>query len=552
MEELADLLTAMSPSELEAFARELPRQDRQLLERVMAERTAMGWRADPASMAAHLDPTYRTPPHIRYLSSKFVDLTNGTSPRQIWNLPGRRGKTTLIRWGLAWLLDRHPEGQSIFTSYGDKLADETGAAVRDILRVHSNELRVTLRRDRQERGRFVTDEGGGLLTAGINATITGYGVSRHGIMGLDDPYKNWAEAHSESRRLHVSQQVKGTLRNRLDDERAGFLVCHHRMHHLDLTADLKKAMEDETGEAWELVVLPALAVEGDPLGRQPGEPLDPEAFPLESVLARAKALGSYLASGLEQQHPSPEEGNEIKRAWFHLADRGEVPTGYDQALTSWDLKLFDQEAGDYVVGQAWVRTGADFWLRDQIRGQYDHATTANAIALLSVRNPDITAHAVEYKGSASQVMPELRKARPDYVVTPEMAGRLGMTEAEAEAVQALRRRGMPGLIGHPVTEGSKPVRARTFIAPTAEAGNVHLVVASWTPHLLDEVAAFPNGSNDDQVDAMSQALQRLGVGTSSATPPRRAMQPPAVAAQASAPTVVRRRSSVVAPGRRRR
>lgn len=549
LEELADLLTAMSPSELEAFARELPRRDRQLLERVLAERTAMGWRADPASMAAHLDQRYRIRRHDAFLARKWRELTDGTSPRQIWNLPGRVGKTRSIGNGFVWTLDQRPASNSMYISFGQLLADELAAFVRDTLRDNQHELRAILRRDRQQRKRFVTMEGGGLVAAGLDAVARGFGVNNGGALVIDDPFKNWAEAHSEAQRVKVMNQILGTLRDRLDDESCGILHAHHRVHRDDVTGRLKQAMEDETGEAWELVVIPALAVASDPLGRAEGEPLEP--FDVGEWQGRARAVGSYLASALFAQNPSAQEGNELRRAWFHVVEAGEVPRAFDQSLTSWDLKLKNTEAGDYVVGQVWGRTGADYWLRDQLRGQYDHATTANAIALLAVRHPDVTTHVIEQAGSYDDVVPELRKPRPDYVVTPEMAGRLGMTEAEAGAVQALRRRGMSGLVGHPVTAGSKPVRVRTFVVGPAEAGNVHVVLASWTPEYLDEAAGFP-GDHDDQMDATSQALQRLGVGTSSATPPRRAMQPPAVAAQASAPTVVRRRSSVVAPGRRRR
>lgn len=552
MQELAELLEAMTPAALEAFAMELPREDRQLLERVMADRHAAGWRADPATMAAHLDPNYHVRRHDAYLARKWVELTNGTSPRQIWNLPGRLGKTRTIGNGMVHLLDAHPSSNSIYVTYGQTLADELAAFVRDTLRDHRRELRATLRRDRQARKRFVTLDGGGLVAAGLAAVTRGFGVNRHGVLVIDDPFKSWAEAHSEARRGWVFEQYRGTLRDRLDDESCGILVCHHRVHRDDLTGRLKAAMEDQTGEAWELVVLPMLANEGDPLGREPGEPLAPEQFDRPAVAQRAKSLGSYLTAALLQQDPSAQEGNELKRAWFHLVEPGELPPAYDQELTSWDLKLKNREQGDYVVGQVWGRTGADYWLRDQLRGQFDHATTANAIALLSVRHPQITLHAVEQAASYDDVVPELRKPRPDYVVDAEMAGRLGMTEAEAAAVQALRRRGMSGLVGHPVTEGSKPVRVRTFVVGPAEGGNVHVVVASWTPEYLDEAASFP-GDHDDQMDATSQALQRLGVGQASITPPRRAAQPPAAAPAPQTPTVRRSgNSQVVVPRRRRR
>ncbi len=552
MAELAELLKSMAPPELEAFALQLRREDRQLLERVMADTTAIGWRADPASMAAHLDPNYRVRRHDAYLAKKWRELTDGTSRRQIWNLPGRLGKTRGVGNGLVWLLDNHPSSNSIYTTFGQLLADELGAFVRDTLKANRAELRATLRRDRQQRKRFVTEQGGGLLVAGLDAVTRGFGVNRGGVLVVDDPFKSWAEAHSESRRKWVVEQYRGTLRDRLDSEDSGILICHHRVHMEDLTGWLKKAMEDETGEEFEIVSLPMLAVAGDVLGREVGEPLAPEQFPVDAVEQRAKSLGSYLAAALLQQDPSEVEGTELKRAWFHLVERGEVPQAWDQALTSWDLKLKNKEQGDYVVGQAWLRTGADYWLVDQLRGQYDHATTANAIALLAVRHPRITSHVVEAAGSHDEVLPQLRKPMPAYVVTPEMAGRLGMTEAEREMVQALRRRGMSGLIAHPVTEGSKPVRVRTFTVPAAEAGNVHVVVAHWTPEYLDESAGFPDASHDDVVDATSQALQRLGVGTASITPARRPAAPPAVAPQATAPSVRRVGAQVVLPRTRPR
>lgn len=553
MAELGDLVLAMDPAELEAFVLQLAPVDRYLIERVLAERAAAGWRADPATMLHHLNPAYELRAYVRFLAKKWVQLCDNTGRRQIWNLPGRYGKTALVQAGLAWLFDRNPDSQSIYVTHGQQLANETGIAVRDLLRDHRDVLRAQLRVDRRERRRFVTTEGGGLLVAGLGALPYGFGVGRGGVAVVDDPFKHWAEAHSAARRKYVGDQVKGTLRNRLDDENAGMLVVHHRLHTEDLTGQLKADMENGTGEEWELVVLPALAVAGDPLGRSLGEALDPDRFPAEAVARRAKAVGSHLAAALEQQDPQPDEGGEIKRAWFHLIDAGELPPAYDQELISWDLKLKDREAGDYVVGQVWGRTGSDYWLRDQLRGQFDHATTGNAIALLSVRHPTAVLSAIEAAGSADEVVPQLRKPRKDYVVSAEMAGRLGMTPAERDAVQALRRRGMSGLVFHPVTEGSKPVRARTFIVPAAEGGSVHVVVAHWTPHYLDEMAGFPGG-HDDQVDATSQALQRLGVGTASLRPAGRAPVQPPVAPPPQVPQARRgqAQAAVLLPARRRR
>lgn len=427
--------------------------------------------------------------------------------------------TELLRWGMTWGLDRKGTARFIFVSYGDRLAMESAVAVRDWLRAYSEVLRTQLRADRQRADRFVTAEGGGVLAAGINASITGFGAGGGGGVILDDPFKNWAEAHSATRRDHVWNQYRGTLRNRLDDDDAFIIVCHHRVHEDDLTARLKEGSEDETGEEWEVVSLPALAIAGevDLLDREPGQPLEPERFNLAAVEARRLGMGSYLFASLEQQHPAPEEGNDLLRAWFRLEEM--LPVKPDECLTSWDLKLKDKEAGDFVVGQAWWRVAGGYWIMDQLRGGWDHATSANAIALMSVRHPEIRRHVIEAAGAADEIMPRLAAADRDYEVSDEVAKALGMNEDERAKVQALRRRGMSGLVPHTV-KGDKAARARAWIAPVAEAGDVHLPShASWVPHLLDELAAFPNGATDDQVDAMSQALQRLSKQGGSITAP---------------------------------
>ncbi|PMC72330.1 hypothetical protein CJ196_10505, partial [Bifidobacterium breve] len=69
---------------------------------------------------------------------------------------------------------------------------------------------------------------------------------------------------------------------------------------------------------------------------------------------------------------------------------------------------------------------------------------------------------------------------------------------------------LPGLI--PVNpQGGKEARANA-ITPLIEAGNVHLPdrsLAPWIEPLLEELAAFPNGAHDDQVDALTQALNQI-------------------------------------------
>ena len=475
------------------------------------------WRLTPATMAHHLSRgRIRLWPYFALLGQRFAEAVEGRAPRQIWNIPARYGKSLIAsQWGPAWAFDRTPSLKIILTSYGDSLADKNALAVRDLLREHQGVLRCSLRRDQQRQDRFVTTAGGGVLAAGIMSGITGFGAD--GAI-VDDPFKDWQEAHSQGRRDLVYNQYRSVIRLRLESEAAWVIVVQTRWHEDDLSGRLLQAMEDGTGEDWELVRIPALAEAPDPastdplrrlpdpLGRDPGEVIEPERFSAEAVRQRHVALGSYLSAGLEQQRPAPEEGGELKRAWWRLEDA--MPEKADQWLSSWDMKLKDKETGDYVVGQVWARTGKDCWLVDQIRGQFNFATTVNAVALMQVRWPQCHRHIIENAGNGPEVMQALKSSAMGYDLTDEMAGQFAMTADEVPKVQALRRRGMAGILPNP-PKGSKISRARA-VAPYIEAGDVHLPRhASWLGAFLDEHSGFPNGTHDDQVDATSQALAHM-------------------------------------------
>jgi len=149
-----------------------------------------------------------------------------------------------------------------------------------------------------------------------------------------------------------------------------------------------------------------------------------------------------------------------------------------QQIQSWDCSFKDLQTSDYVVGQAWARLGSVYLLGDQIRAQMDCPATVKAVRELSQRFPGTLGKLIEDKANGSAV------------------------------IQMLARE-LPGLL--PVNpEGGRVARA-TAISPLIEAGNVyrpHPDYAPWVNDFIEECAAFPNGAQDDQVDAMSQALLR--------------------------------------------
>jgi len=79
-------------------------------------------------------------------------------------------------------------------------------------------------------------------------------------------------------------------------------------------------------------------------------------------------------------------------------------------------------------------------------------------------------------------------------------------------IQHYQRRVLVGwaVRGDKVT-GPKLTRARP-VSAAAEAGNLKLVQGPWIADFLDEAEAFPQGSHDDQVDAVSGAFAALSSG----------------------------------------
>jgi predicted phage terminase large subunit-like protein len=55
---------------------------------------------------------------------------------------------------------------------------------------------------------------------------------------------------------------------------------------------------------------------------------------------------------------------------------------------------------------------------------------------------------------------------------------------------------------------SKEIRA-TGLSAQQQAGNVLLVRGDWNQRFIVECAAFPEGTHDDQVDAVASAFNRL-------------------------------------------
>jgi predicted phage terminase large subunit-like protein len=437
------------------------------------------------------NPRYQTNWHHRILCEKLDKFVRGEITRLIVLMPPRNGKSELVSRRLpAFAFGLNPHEQIMSASYGQDLASKMN---RDVQRIMDSEQykkifpNVTLPGPDQIKtdGRTkyirnakefeIVGSRGMYRCAGVGGAITGTGFTL-GI--IDDPIKNRAEADSATYREKIWDWYTSTFYTR-KEENARILVTVTRWHEDDLVGRLlKKSKEDKNADQWDVVEFPAIrderVCEEDP--RSIGEPLWPEKFPLTELVAMKAVMGSREWSSLQQQTPITEGGNIVKRDWWKYYD--ELPRMPDEWIQSWDL-TFKESGNSYVVGQVWMRKGANKYLVDQFRQRIGFVETISAIQTMTHKWPQAGRKLIEDKANGPAV------------------------------IDALKNK-ISGII--PISpEGSKESRANA-VSAQIESGNVWLPRnAIWVHDYIEEWAAFPNGADNDQVDATTQALKKLDI-----------------------------------------
>lgn len=404
------------------------------------------------------------------------DVADKKSPRLIITMPPRSGKSELVsRRFPAFALGRNPELQIIATSYSSDLSQRFN---RDVQRVIDDEkyfdlfpnTRLSNSRVRTDsRGSYIrtsdlfeiVGHAGAYRSCGVGGGITGQGAD---ILIIDDPIKDRAQAGSKTIRDSIWDWYTSTAYTRLSPG-GGVIVMATRWHTDDLIGRLIQRMGE--GDTFRIVNYPAIA-EHDELHCKAGEALHPERYPLSTLLQIQKTIGSRDWEALYQQHPVPDGGALFKLEWFRRWTATSLPPEFDHTLMSWDMTFKDSKNSDYVVGQVWGKKGPNFYLLDQVRGQWGFVKTKEMVRVLAHKWPRVVRKLVEDKANGSAVISELKSTVSGFVpITP--------------------------------TE-SKEARASS-VTPYFEAGNVFIPedsAAPWVPHYVSELLEFPAGSHDDQ------------------------------------------------------
>jgi predicted phage terminase large subunit-like protein len=369
-------------------------------------------------------------------------------------------------------MGRYPDKRVIIVSYNTEFATRFGRRnVNKIKEFGKDIFGIELSKETAENFEIANNVGA-CKCAGILAGITGNPAD---LIIIDDPIKNREEADSDVHRNKMWDEYLNSVKTRLSAN-GKIIIIQTRWHEDDLAGRIIK----QEGHKCKVVNFPVEAEENDILGREVGDALFPEIgkdkYWLEDFkLSYTSQEGHRAWLSLYQGKPSAIEGNLIKRDWFQFYDK--LPDKFDRVCASWDCAFKDGNNNDYVVGQVWAMRGINCYLLDQIRGHMNLPTTVDAIEAMKDKYPGIGRIFVEDKANGSAVIQILQDKIPGVIaVNPE---------------------------------GGKVARA-SAISPHIESGHVFLPkFAPFLNEFMDECSAFPNTKHDDQVDAMTQAINRM-------------------------------------------
>ena len=458
--------------------------------------------------------------HIDVVAEHLEAVSAGELHRLIINVPPRTMKslTVGVFWP-AWEWLQKPHLRWLFASYAQDLSQRDSLKCRRLIKSEGGSQEGTLFQrlgyqgvlrllsddpwgltaDQDAKTKYETTEMGMRLATSVGGLATGEGGDR---IAVDDPL-NAKQARSETERQAANTWWDETMSTRFNNANAAAVLVMQRLHEADLTGHL-----DAQG-GWHHLCLPAeyepnhpfvypakaklpsgRTVNGD-RRKKAGELLEPVRLGEKRLAELRVSLGSYGYAGQMQQRPSPEEGGMFKRDWWLRWTPDELPETWDALIQSWDMTFKDTQsaAGSYVVGQVWGARGSSRYLLAQVRAKLGFTDTVRAVEALTAGWPKSTAKLVEEKANGAAVINVLKSKIGGLIaVNPE-----GGKEARAAAVE-----------------------------PFVEAQNVYLPSGDFIPTVpgyeatsvadfVEEHAVFPNGTHDDQVDTLSQALVRLGV-----------------------------------------
>lgn len=440
--------------------------------------------ATPVEMAIR-NPRYKwmDTPHIRFLGEKAAEAIEFLEPTIVCMPPRCTKSTTISQWTPFWALAKNPELQILFVSYEANFARRWGLKTRQLVELYGSEYGLKLNPKQTAADNWELESGGGMATTGVGGGVGGKPAK---LFILDDLLKDHEEARSDVQRENAYEWWKMTAMQRIEPDTAVFAIGT-RWHEDDVLARMIADSESGDGLHFNVISLPALAEENDPIGRAVGDPLWPEKFSKDWWEKRKRNVSDYIWSAVYQQRPTPPSGNIVDPNWWRYYRLSELPSDFDQLVQSWDLALDAKKKTDsYMCGGVLARKGALVFLLDAFHEHCSINKVVDKIIEWDKLYPKARTKLIERAISGPALVQMLQNRVS------------GMTPWPPKGIRKDSKEG-----------------CLNAIAPDIRSGNVLLPLnydgtkPKWVDELSGEVSSFPRAPHDDWVDMLSQGVAFL-------------------------------------------
>ena len=418
--------------------------------------------------------------HHRIIAEALDRVIAGKCKRLMIAMPPRHGKSQMGSYLFpAYLMGRDPRSKLIVASHTAELAQRFGRMIRNLMEEDKyKELfpNMLLSVDSKAAGRWNTQQGGEAFFIGKGGAMTGRGGD---VIILDDILDE-QDAMSDTAMENTWEWYTSGPRQRLQPN-GSIVVINTRWKTDDLSGRLLKMHGQVRSDQWELLEFPAILPSGGSLW--------PGFWPIEELEKVKMAIGLKKWNAQWQQQPTNDDGAVLKRNWWRRWKHDEPPE-CSYVIQTYDTAYSKKETADYSVISTWgvfvpsADSGPNLILLSVKRGRWDFP---------------------ELKRVAKD---EYRYWNPDNV----------LIEAKATGTplqQELRKMGIPVTMYSPGgrKSGQDKISRANAVAPILESGMIwYPEQQDWAEEMVEECAAFPNGSHDDQVDAAIMAWMRFRQG----------------------------------------
>ena len=416
------------------------------------------------------------------IDKAIEDYRNGKSTFIVLAVPFRHGKSQLVsRYLPVNFIGKFPDADVIAASHSQTFSNKLSRYARKVFtsdkfrKVYPNVhlSKSSYRVDNWE----IADTNGSTSWAGIKGGIAGSGYSL-GI--LDDYLKDRQSAESEVVRESQWEWFTQMFLARRTPVSIT-MVISTPWHTDDIIGRIKTAMvEDSEFPKFEFMRFPGVKKE------YKSGYLWPERFDQSWYKSQKSALGQYGFQSLMQCDPVQKGGNAFKVDRIKVVE--ELPAGL-KWVRAWDLASSSKQK---------LKSNPDWTVGAMLAIDY----VASPFADIKEKIPHI------YLADINRFREEaLKRNNTIKNISIDEKIRVGVESfgAYKDAFTTLRDI-LQGIctIDAMTLPGDKMVKAEP-LEPIIEAGNFHMLKAEWNDEFLKEMAAFPSGDHDDQVDAVSVA-----------------------------------------------